>query len=556
MHSPRTILLQTLGHFVLGHAAPRDFADFLRQRVEANYFAAAVLVPERPRGPVPGRGQGSAGPVRGGPARRVLGLVRDGRAPVHQPGHPSPGPDLPLREERRRAASSTRRTRTTAWCCPPTPPGRSRDSGCAGSGRAARCSRSADRFSPYYQYSDTPSGTYWCVAHVDPGPERGFAITLGTPYEHSRWFRGRDTTTRMVSRCPDGDCCQRPPASLAARWEGMAWPSARAHSHILSALPTGQSSRAWTKPMCMSSWNGTTVNEARFGATCSVATVSCYSPVTYVRDGPVDPRGARMSSAPDAPAGFSLELGPDLREMRDWVHGFADNVIRPAAAEWDEREETPWPILEEAAKIGLYSLDFFAEQWLGPSRAGHPDRVRGAVLGRRGHRAVPGRQLAGRGRGGQQRHPRADRRVAAADVRRARRRQAGRVLLLRAGRGQRRRRHPDPGGLRRGHRRVGAERHQDLGHQRRHRRRARGGGVGRPDAGQPRPGQLHRAAGHGRAVARGRSSASTASAPRTLPRSCWTGCGCPAAAWSAARTGWTTGWPGSGAAAAPASRRR
>jgi predicted transcriptional regulator len=48
VHSPRTILLQTLGHFVLDHEPPRDFADFLRQRVEANYFAAAVLVPERP----------------------------------------------------------------------------------------------------------------------------------------------------------------------------------------------------------------------------------------------------------------------------------------------------------------------------------------------------------------------------------------------------------------------------------------------------------------------------------------------------------------------------
>jgi hypothetical protein len=47
MHTPRTILLQTLGHFVLGHSAPADFADFLRQRVEANYFAAAVLVPEQ-----------------------------------------------------------------------------------------------------------------------------------------------------------------------------------------------------------------------------------------------------------------------------------------------------------------------------------------------------------------------------------------------------------------------------------------------------------------------------------------------------------------------------
>src|SRR5499427_5582728 len=79
-----------------------------------------------------------------------------------------------------------------------------------------------------------------------------------------------------------------------------------------------------------------------------------------------------MSSAPDNDVLFSLEPGPVLREMRDWVHGFAAYVIRPAAAEWDEREETPWPILEEAAKIGLYSLEFFGEQWLGPTGLGIP----------------------------------------------------------------------------------------------------------------------------------------------------------------------------------------
>ena len=61
--------------------------------------------------------------------------------------------------------------------------------------------------------------------------------------------------------------------------------------------------------------------------------------------------------------GFSLELSSDVREMRDWVHEFVASVIRPAAAEWDEREQTPWPILQEAAKIGLYSLDFFATQF-------------------------------------------------------------------------------------------------------------------------------------------------------------------------------------------------
>ena len=82
-----------------------------------------------------------------------------------------------------------------------------------------------------------------------------------------------------------------------------------------------------------------------------------------------------MSTAADTPdpaAKFSLDIGADLREMRDWVHGFAADTIRPAGAEWDEREETPWPILEEAAKVGLYSLDFFGQQWLEPSGLGIP----------------------------------------------------------------------------------------------------------------------------------------------------------------------------------------
>lgn len=78
-----------------------------------------------------------------------------------------------------------------------------------------------------------------------------------------------------------------------------------------------------------------------------------------------------MTNAETTPA-FSLELGEELSEIRDWVRGFARDVIRPAAAEWDRREETPWPILQEAAKIGLYSLDFFANQWFEPSGLGIP----------------------------------------------------------------------------------------------------------------------------------------------------------------------------------------
>ncbi|MDN4517814.1 acyl-CoA dehydrogenase family protein [Mycolicibacterium austroafricanum] len=67
---------------------------------------------------------------------------------------------------------------------------------------------------------------------------------------------------------------------------------------------------------------------------------------------------------------FSLELSSDLVDVQKWVHEFAADVVRPAAAEWDEREQTPWPIIQEAAKVGLYSMEFFAEQAAEPSGLG------------------------------------------------------------------------------------------------------------------------------------------------------------------------------------------
>src|SRR5213592_2074872 len=60
---------------------------------------------------------------------------------------------------------------------------------------------------------------------------------------------------------------------------------------------------------------------------------------------------------------FSLDLTQDQRDIRDWVHGFAEGGVRPAAAEWDEREETPWPVIQEAAKIGLYGFEAIAQFW-------------------------------------------------------------------------------------------------------------------------------------------------------------------------------------------------
>jgi XRE family transcriptional regulator, fatty acid utilization regulator len=238
MHTPRTILLQTLGHFVLGHSAPEDFADFLRQRVEANYFAAAVLVPEQ-QATVFLREAADARSLSVEDLRDVfsvsyemaahrftnlathhLGLpchfVKNDEGGIIYKAYQNDGVVFP--------ADATGAIEGQRMCL-------------QWSGRQVFTAE--DRFSPYYQYSDTQSGTYWCAAFVDQSRERGFAITLGVPFEHSRWFRGRETTIRRTSACPDGECCQRPPAALTARWEGRAWPSARAHSHILSALPAG-----------------------------------------------------------------------------------------------------------------------------------------------------------------------------------------------------------------------------------------------------------------------------------------------------------------------------
>jgi len=235
MHTPRAVLLQTLGHFVLGHAAPADFAEFLRQRIEANYFAAAVLVPE----------QGAAAFLAEAKAARELSVedLRDvfsvsyemaahrfTNLATHHLG-------VPCHFVKNDAAGVIYKAYENDGVLFP--------ADAAGSIEGQRMCRywsgrqvfsAADKLSPYCQYSDTPSGTYWCTAQVDPG---GFAITLGVPFEDSRWFRGRETTRRTASACPDGDCCQRPPAPLAARWDGQAWPSARAHSHILLALPAG-----------------------------------------------------------------------------------------------------------------------------------------------------------------------------------------------------------------------------------------------------------------------------------------------------------------------------
>jgi acyl-CoA dehydrogenase len=97
------------------------------------------------------------------------------------------------------------------------------------------------------------------------------------------------------------------------------------------------------------------------------------SPTSSVESAPADATAAAeaaveaIAGAAGAEASFSMALSQDQKDIREWVHGFATDVMRPAAHEWDEREETPWPIIQEAAKIGLYGFEGIAQFFADPT---------------------------------------------------------------------------------------------------------------------------------------------------------------------------------------------
>ena len=60
---------------------------------------------------------------------------------------------------------------------------------------------------------------------------------------------------------------------------------------------------------------------------------------------------------------FTLALTNEQAELQEKCHRFARDVIRPVAAEYDQAQELPWPVLEEAAEQGLY--DYEMTLWFG-----------------------------------------------------------------------------------------------------------------------------------------------------------------------------------------------
>ncbi|MDQ3962669.1 MAG: acyl-CoA dehydrogenase family protein [Actinomycetota bacterium] len=64
---------------------------------------------------------------------------------------------------------------------------------------------------------------------------------------------------------------------------------------------------------------------------------------------------------------MDFALTEEQIELKKWAHEFAEKEIRPVAAEYDETEEFPWPVLKKAAEAGLYSLDIYLQSQQDPS---------------------------------------------------------------------------------------------------------------------------------------------------------------------------------------------
>jgi XRE family transcriptional regulator, fatty acid utilization regulator len=234
----RTIALAALGHIVLDHQPPADYAEFLAQRVEVNYFAAAMLVPER----------WAAGFLRHAKQAKDLEIedLRDRYLVSYEmAAHrftnlATTHLDIPVHFLKVNRAGIIQKAYANDGVTWP-----SDASGAVEGQRVCRFWTARAVFDqpdwtrPYQQYTDTPGGTYWCTAVADGGDPDPFAVAVGTPYEHVKWFRGRGTANRSTSKCPDPQCCTLPPPELANRWSDTTWPSARVHSAVLASLPAG-----------------------------------------------------------------------------------------------------------------------------------------------------------------------------------------------------------------------------------------------------------------------------------------------------------------------------
>ena len=237
-HGLRSMALQAMAHRLLGHQRPTDYADFLQQRLEINYFAAACLMPE------------TASVAFLVQAKKDRNLAVEDFRDAFGTTHESAGMrltnlatrhlDIPLHFLRVDGSGAITRVYENDDLPLPMDVTGAVDGQIACRKWSARSAfDEQNRTTEHYQYTDTPAGTFWCSTQTGSTSEGEFSITVGVPFDDAKWFRGRETQKRAISTCPDESCCRRPSSDLAARWRGKAWPSARVHMQMFSPLPRG-----------------------------------------------------------------------------------------------------------------------------------------------------------------------------------------------------------------------------------------------------------------------------------------------------------------------------
>lgn len=235
-HDPRSHLLTALASHILEHRTPEDYEEFLTQRVESNYLAGALLLPER-------RAVPELLEAKKNRSISIEALRDDYSVSYETAAHrftnlATEHLGVPVHFMKVHSSGTVHKAYSNDGLPFPTDPLGSVEGQYACKRFTSRTvHRVADRFSPYFQYTDTPAGTFWCTARVLPGGD--FSVSCGVPFAHVKWFEGRETTKRSESRCPDPACCRQAPEELRQRWEHDSWLSARTHASLLAAVPPG-----------------------------------------------------------------------------------------------------------------------------------------------------------------------------------------------------------------------------------------------------------------------------------------------------------------------------
>ena len=234
----RSPILQAFASHLLGHAEPRSYGEFLRQRIETNYLTAAILLPEQDAVKLLTEAKNF---------RRIsMEDLRDAFAVSYETAAhrftnlATARLGIPVHFMKvHESGTIIKAYENDAVRFPSDALGAIEGTTVCRSWTARTVFNVDDRFSPYYQYTDTPSGTYWCTSRIEKAKEGEYSVSVGVPFSHVKWFRGRETPYRATSSCPDENCCRQPPAELADKWSGQSWPAARTPTSLLAALPTG-----------------------------------------------------------------------------------------------------------------------------------------------------------------------------------------------------------------------------------------------------------------------------------------------------------------------------